>query len=194
MTSPAPGTDGTSGPRPAPPAPHYSVPAQQPEAPAEYVAPGMPGSPAPYAYAPLPPQPPRTPRVGLAVGAAVGAALVGSLAYGFVMKALEREISYAAVLLACLVALPLGRLGGRNPVLPAVGVVLSLVAVFLGQVFGLSLLLGDLTGTPLGEIYGSHLGDLLDVWQEALDAKEAVFYLVAAVAGFSVTRKLGERS
>ncbi|MGW4897239.1 hypothetical protein ACWEQL_34025 [Kitasatospora sp. NPDC004240] len=189
MTTPAPGPDGQSG---QPYAPHFSVPAQQqPPAPNEYVAPGMPGAPTPYAYAPLPPQPARSPRTGAAIGAAVGAALVGALGYGFLMKALEREISYAAIGLAILIAFPLGKLGGRNPLLPVVGVVLSLVAVFLGQLFGLSLILSKLTGAPLGEIYGSYFSDLFSLWRESLNAKDLIFYGVGAVACFSVTKKVG---
>ncbi|MFI6445503.1 hypothetical protein [Kitasatospora sp. NPDC050543] len=187
MTAPAPGSDSQSGPAAAT---HYTVPAQQQEAPAGYVAPGMPGAPAPYAYAELPARP-SSPNIPGAVAAALGAALAGALAYGFVMKALEREFGLAAVALAAAVAWPLGKLGGRNPVLPVAGAALSALALFLGQFFWGALMLHEIAGAPFGELFGSALDVTFRVWKEDRDFYDVLFYGLALYVGFSSTRRWG---
>ncbi|MFC8454041.1 hypothetical protein [Kitasatospora sp. NPDC057223] len=186
MTAPVPAPDGQAGPAAAP---HFTIPAHHDDAPAGYVAPGMPGAPAPYAYAPLPTVA-RRPNPGGAVAAAVGAALVGGLAYGFVMKAIDHEIGWLVFGVAAVIAWPLGRIGGRNPVLPVAGAVLSVLALFLGQVFGVTLYLHEFTGLSVGELLGAEVDLVLEGWKANLAAMDALFYGIAVFEGFVLTRRM----
>ncbi|MFB7662470.1 hypothetical protein ACFC1R_00775 [Kitasatospora sp. NPDC056138] len=98
-------------------------------------------TPAPGTELPLPlPAPTAAPRSpALAVAAATGAAVAGALAYGFLMKALDHEVGWVVAGVAAAVSLTLGKLGGRNPSLPVAGAVLSVLGLFLGQLFGIAL-------------------------------------------------------
>ncbi|MCX5212445.1 hypothetical protein OG689_24700 [Kitasatospora sp. NBC_00240] len=186
MTASVPGPDGKA----APAAQHYAAPLYEPDAPAGYVAPGMPGAPAPYAYAPLPAAAPRTPNAGAALAAALGAVVVGALAYGFLMKALDREFGWLVIGLAAAVAWPLGKLGGRNPVLPVAGAVLAALSLLLGQFFGVGLYLHQLTGASLGELYGPEFSVTLEGWKAVLEPMDALFYGIALFEGFVFTRRI----
>ena len=185
MTAPVPGPDGQAGPA----APHYTVPAQQAAPPAGYVAPGMPGAPAPYAYAPLSAVT-RQPNIGGAIAAAAGAALAGALAYGFIMKAIDHEIGWLVVGVAAIIAWPLGRIGGRNPVLPVAGAVLSVLALFAGQFFGVSLYLHEFTGLSVGELLGSNIDLAFEAWKSNLAAMDVLFYGIAVFEGFVLTNRM----
>jgi hypothetical protein len=98
-------------------------------------------------FAPAPPPAPVRNNFGLGLAAGLGAAVVGALAYGGVMRALASEdgsyteIGYAALAVGALVGFALGKVGGRNPILPFIGVPLALVAVFFGQLFGFALMI-----------------------------------------------------
>ncbi len=190
MTAPEPGSDGRTGPA----APHYSVPAWHDEAPAGYVAPGMPGAPAPYAYAPLLTPAKRRPNVGGAIAAALGAVVVGALAYGFVMKAIDYEFSWLVVGLAAAVGWPLGTLGGRNRALPVVGAVLAALALFLGQTFYAALVLHEVLGASFGDLLGADRDVTLQLWQANRGLYDVLFYGFAVVTGVLTTRRFGYES
>ncbi|MFB7616588.1 hypothetical protein [Kitasatospora sp. NPDC056181] len=182
MTAPAPGADGQSG-RPRT-AQHFSV-APEPEIPEGYVAPGMPGAPV-TGYRPAPADAPsRRRRTGPAVVAAVAAMLAGALAYGAAVARVEGGIGWLAIALAAAVAWPLGRLGGRSHVLPPLGALLAAGALFLGQLLGRTLRLHHLTGTPYGEL----LGDALRLWRADRHPLDLVFYGIAVIGGFLLTRR-----
>ncbi|MFC9325388.1 hypothetical protein [Kitasatospora sp. NPDC057015] len=185
MTAPAPGSDGKAGPA----AQHYAAPMYEPEAPVGYVAPGMPGAPAPYAYAPLPPSARRRPNAVAAVAAALGGMLAGALAYGFLTKALDREFGWLVIGLAAAVAWPLGKLGGRNPVLPVVGSLLAALSLLLGQFFGVTLYLHELTGASVGELFGPQFDLTVEGWKATLEPLDALFYGIAVFEGFVFTRR-----
>lgn len=79
------------------------------------------------AAVPYPAEPARTGNIGLGIAAAVVAALVAAAAYGGIMNAIDRQVGYAAVGVGLLIGFAAGKLGGKNPVLPVVGAVLSSV-------------------------------------------------------------------
>ncbi|WP_395295814.1 hypothetical protein ACF9IK_21785 [Kitasatospora hibisci] len=182
MTAPAEGADGQSG-RPRT-AEHYSVaPAQA--APEGYVAPGMPGTPA-ADYRPEPAAERARPRrTGAAVAAAVTAMLAGAAAYGTAPARVESTIGWLAIALAAAVAWPLGRLGGRNRLLPPLGALLAAGSLLLGQLLGQTLRLHDLAGTPYGEL----LHGALTTWRAERHPLDLAFYGIALIGGFLLTRR-----
>ncbi|WP_371481072.1 hypothetical protein [Kitasatospora sp. NBC_00315] len=187
MTASEPGHDGPAGPA----APHYSVPAWHDEAPAGYVAPGMPGAPTPYAYAPLIATAKREPNLGGAIAAALAAVVVGALAYGFVMKALEHEFSWLVIGLGAAIGWPLGRLGGRGAALPVIGAVLAVAALFLGQFFYATLVLHEVSGASVGDLLGTDRDVTFQLWQANRGVYDVLFYGIALMAGGLTTRRFG---
>ncbi|WUH91415.1 hypothetical protein OG900_15750 [Streptomyces sp. NBC_00433] len=177
-----------------PPAP------QQPYAPSPYAAPPQGGgfnAPAPggfnaAAYAPPAPigaAPAGNP--GLGVLAGVAAMLVAALVYGLLIKATKHEISYAAVAVGVLVGFALAKAGGRNPALPFIGVPLALLGVYLGQLFGIALLISDLSGAPgVVTLFTDHFSVLQDSWKEAMNGRDYFFFAIAGLEGFIVTKRV----
>ncbi|MFI2778233.1 hypothetical protein [Streptomyces sp. ALB3] len=169
---------------------------QQPGAPTGNPFAGQGGVP----YAPVPPQAPARNNVGLGIAAGIAAALVGALVYGGLMRALADEdgsytqIGWAALGVGALVGVALGKVGGRNPVLPVLGIPLALAGVFLGQLFGFALIISwwsEAGPDPVGalEVLTSRLGDLVQVWKEEADFMTVVFLGVAGFEGFALARK-----
>jgi hypothetical protein len=152
-------------------------------------------------FAPAPPPAPVRNNLGLGLAAGLAAAVVGALAYGGVMRALANEdgsyteIGYAALAVGALVGFALGKVGGRNPILPLIGVPLALVAVFCGQLFGFALMISwwsEATPDPLTvtEILTSNLGDLIEGWKEEAEAMTYLFLGISGVAGYTITKKV----
>ncbi|MFD9504501.1 hypothetical protein [Streptomyces sp. NPDC060035] len=163
--------------------------------------PGAPtGNPFGVPYAPAPPQAPARNNVGLGIAAGFAAAVVGALVYGGVMRALADEdgsytqVGWVALGVGALVGFALGKVGGRNPVLPVLGVPLALVGVFLGQLFGLALIISwwseagpdPVTAT---ELLTSRLSDLVQVWKEEADFMTVAFLGIAGFEGFALAKK-----
>lgn len=207
-----------------PPQPHGGQPvggnpyAQQPGAPVGNPQPGaptgnpfagqQPGAPTgnPFAgqggvpYAPAPPQPPARNNVGLGIAAGFAAAIVGALVYGGLMRAFADEdgsytqIGWVALGVGALVGFALGKIGGRNPILPVIGVPLALAGVFLGQIFGFSLIISwwsEAGPDPVTamDLLTTRLSDLVEVWKEEADFMTVVFLGVAGFEGFVLTKK-----
>ncbi|MFF2349286.1 hypothetical protein ACFVVL_05860 [Kitasatospora sp. NPDC058115] len=186
MTASAPGADGQSG-RP-PTAPHFSV-APEPETPEGYVAPGMPGAPV-AGYRPAAPgERRRRNRTGAAVALAVLAMLAGAAAFGCAPARAEPTVGWLAIAPAAAVALPLGRLGGPGRLLPPLGAVLAAGALFLGQLLGQLRRLHHLAGTGYGEL----LRDALPLWRDDRRPLDLVFYGIALIGGFLLTRRAAAR-
>ncbi|MET8542205.1 hypothetical protein ABZW03_16325 [Kitasatospora sp. NPDC004799] len=187
MTVPAPGTDGPS-PRPRT-AQHYSV-APPPAAPEGYVAPGMPGAPV-AGFEPAEPAPGPTPRrrTALAVALALLAMLLGGLAYGSAPLRAADSLGWLAIAPAALVALPLGRLGGRARALPPLGALLAAGALLLGQLIEHLRRLRAEAPTPHGLLH-----DTLTSWRADLRPLDAAFYAIALIGGFLLTRRTATRS
>lgn len=187
MTAPAPGADGPS-PRPHT-AQHYSV-APAPASPEGYVVPGMPGAPV-AGYDPVAPATRTAPRrrTAAAVALAVLAMLLGGLAYGCAPLRAADSLGWLAIAQAGLVALPLGRLGGRNRLLPPLGALLAAGALLLGQLAE-HLRLVDADGPgPRGLLH-----DALAGWRADLRPLDAAFYAIALIGGFLLTRRTADRS
>ncbi len=195
MTASAPGADGQSN-RP-PTAPHFSV-APEPETPEGYVAPGMPGAPV-AGYHPEAPAPTAAPtadehgrgrrRTGRAVAIAVLAMLAGGAALGCAPTRAGATVGWLAIAPAAAVAWPLGRLGGTGRLLPPLGAVLASGALFLGQVLGQTRRLHALADTGYGEL----LRDALPLWRADRRALDLVFYGIAVIGGFLLTRRAATR-
>ncbi|MGW2561033.1 hypothetical protein ACWCXB_17650 [Streptomyces sp. NPDC001514] len=147
------------------------------------------------------PAPARSGNVALGIVAGVLAALVGAGVYGGLMRAMAKEdgsyseIGFVALGVGALVGFALGKVGGRNPLLPILGVPLALAGVFLGQLFGYALMIswwstasGD--AVTVVELLTAHIGDLVKAWKEEADFMSVVFFAIAGFEGFAITRKV----
>ncbi|MFD6889532.1 hypothetical protein [Streptomyces sp. NPDC059957] len=174
-----------------PPVPDAPTPASDTTAaPADYTYPGPSGADFLQAQAPTPARPAN---VGLGIVAALVAALAAAAAYGGIMNALEREISYAAVGVGAIIGFAAGKLGGRNPILPIVGAVLSVVSVFLGQLFYYALAIAGGSGAGLGDVLSTlGVAGLVDIWKEDADVFTFLFLALGAFVGFSTAKKIGD--
>lgn len=186
MTAPAPGADGPST-RPRT-AQHYSV-APLPAAPEGYIAPGMPGAPVPgFEPAEPAPRPAARRRTALAVTLALLAMLLGGLAYGSAPLRAADSLGWLAIAPAGLVALPLGRLGGQNRLLPPLGALLAAGALLLGQLVEHLRRIHPEAPTPHGL-----LRDTVTAWRADLRPLDAAFYAIALIGGFLLTRRTATR-
>ncbi|MGW0189187.1 hypothetical protein ACWDV7_25965 [Streptomyces sp. NPDC003362] len=147
--------------------------AQQPSA----VPPGAPVAPA------------RGGNIALGVVTAVVVALVTAGVYGAIVGATEYEIGYAAIGVGFLVGFASGKVGGSHPVLPVISAVLSLGAVYLGQLIGVAMLAADITGISAVEMFTDNFSLLTDAWKETADAMTFLFFAIGAVAAFSGAKK-----
>ncbi|MCX4628080.1 hypothetical protein [Streptomyces sp. NBC_01443] len=109
------------------------------------------------------------------------------------MNAIDRQIGYAAVGVGILVGFAAGKLGGKNPVLPVVGAILSLGAVYLGQLFYIALKLADYGNVGVGDVL-SHAGvsGLNDIWQEGAEAMDYVFLVIGGFVAFGTAKKISD--
>ncbi|AXI77980.1 hypothetical protein [Peterkaempfera bronchialis] len=148
--------------------------------------------PSPYLQAPAPTSPTAS-RAGLGILAALAAALVGAAVYGGIIRFTEREIGYAALAVGALVGAALGKVGGRSQTLPILGVPIALLGVFLGQLFGLALLVEHELGVSLSTIVLDHPGALYDTWKDELSLMDLLFFGIAGLEGYIFARRLGER-
>ncbi|MEV5901106.1 hypothetical protein [Streptomyces sp. NPDC052127] len=155
----------------------------------------------PYAQqpgaAPFPPDSaPFTPaaaptRNNLALGlvVAVVVALVTAGVYGAIVGATEYEIGYAAVGVGFLIGFAAGKIGGTNPVLPVVSAVLSLGAVYLGQLIGIAMIGADELDVSATSLFTEHFDLLTEGWSETADAMTFLFLAIGAFAAFSGAKK-----
>lgn len=157
------------------------------------------GAPSPYPAAPAPA--PARNSLGLGLAAGVAAAVVGALAYGGIMRAFAKEdgsytqLGLFALLVGALVGFALGKVGGRNPILPIAGVPLALIGVFAGQLFGFALMASwwaGLDGAPIGvvELLTTEFSVLFEAWKAELGAMDLLFFAIAGYEGFAITRKV----
>ncbi|MBY8881799.1 hypothetical protein [Actinacidiphila acidipaludis] len=180
---PAPGQN-PYGPPPqapygAPPQGAWGAPPQQP---------GFNGA----AYPPPAPMAPMAQRdnAGLGILAGLGAVVVSALLYGLLIKGTKHEIGWAALAVGALVGLALGKVGGRNPVLPFVGIPLALLGVYLGQLFGLALIAASANDVGVVDVFTQHFSFLQHAWKESLGAKDFLFFGIAGLEGFVFTKRV----
>jgi hypothetical protein len=140
-------------------------------------------------YAPAPPPAPVRDNIGLGIVAAVVAALVAAGAYGAIGGAIEREIGYAAVGVGFLVGFAAAKAGGRNPALPVISAVLSIGAVYLGQLVAGAMLVADEVGASFADIFFDKFSLLTEAWKEGADGMTYVFLAIAAVTAFAGAKK-----
>ncbi|MFD8015594.1 hypothetical protein [Streptomyces sp. NPDC058955] len=185
-----PYAEGAPGQQPAGQNPYGQAPAGQ-----NPFAPGAPQQPAgqnPFgAYPPAPAPAPRRNNIGLGLLAAVVAALVTAGIYGAILGGIEAEIGWAAVGVGFAVGFAAGKVGGNNPVLPIVSAVLSLGAVYLGQLVGIAVYISKELHISFTDILLDEFGGLMEAWSEGKDAMTFLFLALGAVAAFSGARKAG---
>ncbi|MEU6851446.1 hypothetical protein ABZ901_16160 [Actinacidiphila alni] len=131
---------------------------------------------------------------GLAVGVAFVAALVAALLYGLIIKGTKHEIGYAALAVGAIVGFALGKLGGRNPALPVIGIPLALFGVYAGQIFGLALIAASVNDVGVMTVLTDHYSFVQDAWKESMDAKDILFFGIAGLEGFLVTKRVAASS
>ncbi|NEA44082.1 hypothetical protein G3I42_33445 [Streptomyces sp. SID11385] len=125
--------------------------------------------------------------------AALVVALVTAGIYGWLIGTIERQVGYAAIGVGLLVGLAAGRFGGRSPVLPVVAALFSLGAVYAGQLVGEAVLGSKQLPLSTWTLLTEHLDVLRDAWSADADFLSAVFFLIAAGAAFSATKKASVR-
>ncbi|MBC3843885.1 hypothetical protein GXW82_37800 [Streptacidiphilus sp. 4-A2] len=118
----------------------------------------------------------------------MGATLASAAVYAGVIDLTKHEIGYLALAVGLVIGLALGRIGGRQPALPFIGVVLALIGIFLGELLGIALLLHNQDGIDFGTIF-SHLGDLFSAWKAGTDAMSAFFFAIGGLEAFVFTRR-----
>jgi hypothetical protein len=173
------------------PAPGPYAQPQQPQQQWGAPQPGAPGAFNGAAYPPPAPVAPARDNVGIGILAGLAAALVAAVLYGLIIKGTKHEIGYAALAVGALVGYALGKVGGRNPVLPIIGVPLALFAVYAGQIIGITLLIGDSPGAPgFVTILTDHFGLVQDAWKEAMGGMDIFFFALAGLEGFVVAKRV----
>ncbi|MEU3721939.1 hypothetical protein [Streptomyces sp. NPDC031705] len=149
--------------------------------------------PAPSSYTPTPAPAPARGNVGLGIVAAVVAALAAAAAYGGIMNAIDREIGYAAAGVGLLVGLAAGKAGGRNPALPPVAALLSLGAVYLGQLFFVALAMAKFGNVGVFDVLDKvGVAGLNDVRQEGLGGMSYLFLAIGAFVAFGAAKKASD--
>ncbi|MDX3130414.1 hypothetical protein PV367_11550 [Streptomyces europaeiscabiei] len=153
----------------------------------------------PFAQQPgaaLPPPAPFAPaatpaRNNLALGlvVAVVVALVTAGVYGGIVGATEYEIGYAAVGVGFLIGFAAGKIGGANPVLPVVSALLSLGAVYLGQLIGIAMFLADEFDVSATTLFTEQFDVLTEGWSKTADPMTFLFLAIGAFAAFSGAKK-----
>lgn len=144
-------------------------------------------APTPYPVAPPPAQ--ARGNVGLGLVAALVAALVGAGLYGGLAGAVDREIGYAAVGVGLLVGFAAGKVGGGHPALPFVSAVLSLGAVYAGQLLAIAIIVGKALDASPTDIIFDDFALLTDAWSEGSDFMTLLFFALAAFAAFAGSKK-----
>ncbi|MBT2445811.1 hypothetical protein J7F03_01650 [Streptomyces sp. ISL-43] len=170
-----------------PPAPESTTPATDTAAPAPAGFPAQSGA---DFLAPAPvPVPARPGNVGLGIGAAVVAALVTAAIYGTIIGLTKYQIGYAAVAVGVVVGFAAGKLGGRNPLLPVISALLSLGAVFAGQIFGLAMIGADQFGVGTLDVLNLGFSLLVDTWKETSGPMTYLFLAFGGYTAFQTARK-----
>ncbi|MFD0353913.1 hypothetical protein ACFVHW_09200 [Streptomyces sp. NPDC127110] len=152
----------------------------------------QPPTPTPYTEAPAP-APARRGNVGLGVVAAVVAGLIGAAAYGGIMYAMDRERAFGAIAVGLLVGFAAGKLGGRNPVLPAVAGLVSIGGIYLGKMFLFALALADLNKVGMTEVIDKiGIGGLNDIVKESMDGWAYLYIGISVLVAIGATKKAND--
>lgn len=145
----------------------------------------QPGGPAPFAPVP----PPARNNIGVGLVAAVGAGLVGAIIYGLILGNFEHEIGYLAVGVGFLVGFAARKSGGANPVITVISALLSVGAVYLGQLLGIAVVFSDLADESVTSVLFDHFDVLTKAWNEGADGKTYLFLALGALGAVGGARK-----
>ncbi|MFJ4498686.1 hypothetical protein [Streptomyces sp. NPDC088864] len=145
----------------------------------------QPGGPAPFAPVP----PPARNNIGVGLVAAVGAGLVGAIVYGLILGNFEHEIGYLAVGVGFLVGFAARKSGGANPVMTVISALLSVGAVYLGQLLGIAVVFSDLANESVTSVLFDHFDVLTKAWNEGSDGKTYLFLALGALGAVGGARK-----
>jgi hypothetical protein len=74
-------------------------------------------------------------------------------------------------------------------VLPVISAVLSLGAVYLGQLIGIAVLGAELAGISFTEMFIDHFDLITEGWKETADAMTFLFLAIGAFVAFSGAKK-----
>ncbi len=131
--------------------------------------------------------------VGLALPAGLGTALVGGVVYGLILGKAEFQIGWLTFGIGFATGLVAAKLGGRNPVIIAASVVLSLFAVYVGQLFGIAVAFSDAGRADLVTLLTQGFSALNEAFRLLLDAKpiQFLFFALAGVGAFAGVKKAG---
>lgn len=173
----------------------YGAPEGAPQGAPYGAPPAYPGAPAPSYTAPAIPALPSGGKLALGAVAALVTGLVAAVIYGMIMGKAEVEVGYAAVGVGALVGLVSGKVAGGNPVTAIIGAIVSLGAVYLGQLIGYSVAAADQTtllGANFFEVLTGNFDIVQQVWSEELDLLTVAFIAFGGFAAFSVAKKVGD--
>ncbi|QKW19939.1 hypothetical protein HUT16_13490 [Kitasatospora sp. NA04385] len=196
-TVPPPGQSGQQPPA----AQGWGAPQAQPPGAPGYGVPPQPGAPGgqPWGAAPMaPPAAPAAPKNGaVAILTGLAVAVVVGVVYAFVVKAIDHEFSWAVIGIAALVGFTIGKLGGKNPVLPFFGSLFSVISLFVGEFLAIAMILSDEAekyGAKVStlEVFTQHFDTLFDAWKDNFDAYSALFVMLGLVIGFTTTKKAAD--
>ncbi|MGW3655535.1 hypothetical protein ACWD6R_07370 [Streptomyces sp. NPDC005151] len=164
--------------------------------------PGQPGVPTGNPFAgqqpgqfggvPFAPAAPARNNIALGAVTAVITAIVTAVIYGVIAGAIERDVGYIAIGVGFLVGFAAGKVGGSNPVLPIVSAVLSLGAVYLGQLIGMAVIVSDKFSVSFTDVFFDKFGPLTDAWSEAAGFKTYLFIAIAAFAAYGGAKKASD--
>ncbi|MFI5802767.1 hypothetical protein [Streptomyces sp. NPDC051561] len=140
---------------------------------------------------PAPTPAPSRGNLGLGILAALVITLVAAGIYGAIMGAVEAEVGYAAVGVGFLIGFLAAKAGGASPAVIVVSAVLSLAAVYLGQILGLAIYISKSSPIGVMEILTQHFGDLSAGWKEELDFLSFVFLALGPIGAISGAKKAG---
>lgn len=136
--------------------------------------------------------------LGLVLGVLV--AVVVALAYGGFLRGLAHddgrttELGFGPLAAGVSVGIAVGKVGGRNRMLPVAATLLTAFAVIFGQLFGTALIESHLaTGGSLSvtDIFFRRFGALCTVWTHDLDAKRITTLWIAMAAAFGLAKRFG---
>ncbi|MFE0172775.1 hypothetical protein ACFWZ2_10700 [Streptomyces sp. NPDC059002] len=140
------------------------------------------------------PQPPaRTGNVGLGMALAVVLLFVTAGIYGAILKAVEHEIGYAAIGVGLIIGFAAGKVGGRHTAIPIVAAVAALIAVYLGQLTGYAMAIGEGFDVSFLTVFTDHFDLVNEVWKHEKDVLTFVFLAVGGAAAFSAAKKAGDQ-
>ncbi|MBT2507127.1 hypothetical protein J7I98_14765 [Streptomyces sp. ISL-98] len=141
------------------------------------------------AYPQAPAPAPARDNVVLGIVAAFAAAVVTAGIYGAIIGATEYQIGFAAVGVGYLIGFAAGKVGGSNPALPVIGAILSLGAVYLGQLLGFAIALSDVLPVTVTEMFFQEFSVLTTGWKEEAGPMTFLFLAIGAFAAFSAAKK-----